>query len=278
MSASTADLLAERAELRRLNLSPAPQRGAFAARSSRLKFDVKKATALAKRFKNYSAEASEKAILTQIETVSLGMFLSEAAHGVVQSLCQGTRMKPADAHSLAVVCSEVHQRYEEFWPSVQKELRENAEIIVDAGALKAAVERIEEYASATALTAGEGTAPPATSAAPSAPSAPPAATVKNPLPLSSGKSPVEEFNRLRLVARVFCEWWLVGLFADAKPVLNLLKLLKKLAERRAGTPNNSLAVATVLSITVLMVREVGIEMLGNENAALPCLFAGKGGR
>ncbi|ESL07404.1 hypothetical protein TRSC58_04906 [Trypanosoma rangeli SC58] len=277
MSSTTADVLREREGLRRLNLNPEPQRGAFAARSSGLKFDVKKATALAKRFKNYSAEASEKTILMQLDTVNFGMFLSEAAHGVVQSLGHGTRMKPADAHSLAVVCSEVHQRYREFWPSVLKELKENVDAIVDAAALKAAVERIEEYALATVSTAGEGTAPSAMTVAASGSSAPPSAATKSSLSTSSVKSPVDEFNRLRLVTRVFCEWWLVGLFADAKPVLNLLKLLYKLAEKRAGTPNTPLAVATVLSITVLVVREVGIEILGNENAALPCLFAGSGG-
>ncbi|RNF07676.1 ARM repeat-containing protein [Trypanosoma rangeli] len=274
MSASTADILRVRDELRRLNLNPEPQRGAFAARSSGLKFDVKKATALAKRFKNYSAEASEKTILMQLDTVSFGMFISEAAHGVVQSLGHGTRMKPADAHSLAVVCSEVHQRYGEFWPSVLKELKENVETIVDAAALKAAVERIEEYALATVSTAGEGAAPSAMTVASSGSSVPPSAAAKNSLPTSSVKSPVDEFNRLRLVTKVFCEWWLVGLFSDAKPVLNLLKLLYKLAEKRAGAPNTPLAVATVLSITVLVVREVGIEILGNENAALSCLFPG----
>ncbi|PWU98490.1 hypothetical protein C4B63_12g202 [Trypanosoma cruzi] len=283
MTSSTADHLYERAKLRKLNLDPAPQRSAFAARSSGLKFDVKKATALAKRFKNYSAEASEKTILMQLDTVSFGKFLSEAAHAVVQSLCHGTKMKPADAHSFTVVCSEVHQRYEDFWALVRKELKENIESVVDTGSLKLAVERIEEYASTTTTTttttfiSGEGNVSTGTTVVSSGLSAPPSAAAKGGLTPSLSKSPVDEFNRLRLVARVFCEWWLVGLFDDAKPLLNLLKLLQKLAERNAATPNSPLAVATVFSITALMIREVGIEILGKGNAVLSSLFTGKKG-
>ncbi|EKF39284.1 hypothetical protein MOQ_000491 [Trypanosoma cruzi marinkellei] len=276
MISLTAVHLNERTRLRRLNLDPAPQRSAFAARSSGLKFDVKKATALAKRFKNYSAEASEKTILMQLDTVSFGKFLSEAAHAVVQSLCHGTKMKPADVHSFAVVCSEVHQRYEDFWTLVRKELKENIESVVDTGSLKVAVERIEEYASTTSHS-GEGNAPTGTTVVSSGLSAPPSAAAKGGLTPSLSKSPVDELNRLRLVARVFCEWWLVGLFDDAKPLLNLLKLLHKLTERNAATPNSPLAVATVFSITALIIREVGIEILGKGNAALSCLFTENNG-
>ncbi|KEG13187.1 ARM repeat-containing protein [Trypanosoma grayi] len=285
MASTTVDLLRRRAELRERNLNPALQRGAFASRGGTLKSDLKKATALAKRFRNYSAESSEKTILVQLDTVSFGMFLSEAAQGVVQSLCQGTKMKSSDAHSLALVCSEVHQRYEGFWPLVRKELKENAEKLIDMEGLKMAVERIEESAAATVPAGGGGgdgsTTAAVAPAVSSSASTGVAATsggggssnmVSGAAP-SVSKSPLEEFNHLRLVARVFGEWWLVGLLEDARPVLNLLKLLCALVEKRAAISSAPLAVATLLSLAILIIREVGIEMLGKRNAALRFFFA-----
>nr|CCC53196.1 conserved hypothetical protein, fragment [Trypanosoma vivax Y486] len=232
---SIAELLQQRAVLRERNRNVDVQRSAFADRSNSLKSDLKKATALAKRFKSYSAESSEKTILAQLDTVSFGMFISEAAQGAVQSLCPGTRMKPGDAHSFAVVCSEVHQRYDGFWSMVQKELKANADKIIGVESLKLALERLEEVGATGLSCTGD------------------AATVTSSGATSSGAGTTAE---------------LVGLLTDAKPLMNLLKLLNNLTEKRAAMTTSPIAVVTVMSITTLLIREVGIELLGTSNGAL----------
>ncbi|ORC88523.1 uncharacterized protein TM35_000161610 [Trypanosoma theileri] len=296
MTLSSVDLILQRAELRSRNKNPAPLRTAFRAKLSTLKSDLKKATTLAKRFKNYSAESSEKIILAQLDTLNFGMFLSEAAEGVVQSLCHGTKMKSTDVSSFVLVCSEVHQRYEGFWPLVQKGLKESAEKIVDVNLVKTAIERINESAELTRPTeSGDGNVPLTatsninttatittttssssnstnttlasgtvvtsyTSLTPST-----SATASNSNSGSISKVPMEEFNRLRIVARVFSEWWLVGLLEEAKPLLKLLKLMHIFLEKHTSSSSTPLVASTILSIILLIVRKVGIELLGKEN-------------
>ncbi|KAH9599755.1 hypothetical protein LSM04_004507 [Trypanosoma melophagium] len=287
MTLSSVDLILQRAELRNRNTNPAPLRTAFRAKLSTLKSDLKKATTLAKRFKNYSAESSEKAILTQLDTLNLGMFLSEAAEGVVQSLCHGTKMKSTDVQSFAFVCSEVHQRYEGFWPLVQKGLKDNAEKIVDVNLLKTAIDRISESSELTRPSeCGEGNAPMATTTTTTTTSlasgtavtaytssTPPTNTTATNLNTGSiSRFPMEEFNQLRLVARVFSEWWLVGLLEEAKPLLKLLKLLQVLLEKHTSLSTSPLVASTIHSVILLVVRKVGIELLGKDNALFLCIF------
>ncbi|RHW67153.1 MIF4G domain containing protein [Trypanosoma brucei equiperdum] len=277
MSSSVLQFLTERMTLRERNRNPQPGRMAFAEKSPSLTSNLKKATALAKRFKDYSAEASEKVILDQLDVVSFAMFTSEAAQGVVQSLCQGTKMKASDAHSFVVVCSEVHQRYESFWPLVQKGVKENAEKVVSMEELKAAIQRMEVGAAPVGPSGGDGNAGAgslgSTASSNGVASAAPGSSNNT---LSTMKAPMEELNHLRLVVKVTCEWWLAGLLDDAKPVLAFLRLLHGVVEKRLSAPLSPSTTAAVLSLSAFIIREVGIEILGGTNAVVSRLFGAEG--
>ena len=116
------EAFASRSALRRANAEP--KRGALGD----LKSDLKKATTFARRFKTFTSD-QEKLILTELQTLNVKMFVTEAAQGVGQCIFDAaSKFKGNDAPSLAIVCSAFHQRYEDFIPEVLSSIRKGFDL------------------------------------------------------------------------------------------------------------------------------------------------------
>lgn len=116
-------LLQQRKALREANLAPSLRN-----EPRELKSDLKKGTSFAKKLRAYGSE-HESTIMTELKTYNLKMFVKETAQGVGAALFEAPKvMKTVDVVSLTLVCSALHQRYEEFLPEALQSIKKGFEM------------------------------------------------------------------------------------------------------------------------------------------------------
>ena len=119
VSSTAAALLAARTGNREPALSAA--RKAFADGRSKLKADIKKASAFGRKIRGFTADM-ERNVLSDLETLSIGMFVAEAAQGVGPAVWEG-KMRLTDVVPFVNCLSAIHQRYENFLPEALQTLQ-----------------------------------------------------------------------------------------------------------------------------------------------------------
>ncbi|KNH05178.1 ARM repeat-containing protein [Perkinsela sp. CCAP 1560/4] len=97
-------------EIRCRNINSSKNRKQSSANVSKLS-DVKRTNALLRKLKEYKSE-NQESILTDVTSLNLKRYVSECCSAIVCSLLEG-RAKISDVEFLGVVCSHIHQCYDD---------------------------------------------------------------------------------------------------------------------------------------------------------------------
>ena len=92
----------------------AESRAAYAARKKTLKSDLKKSTGLIKKIKGGITSDMEKALMSDVETLNLTLYVSE----LVDAIAETRKTKDKDAAVAVAVCCGLHQRHTSFGEGV----------------------------------------------------------------------------------------------------------------------------------------------------------------
>lgn len=254
-SALQAELLA----LRRANVNPLSLR-LSSVKLREMKSDVKKASGFGRKLRLFSGGGGTEAttsILTDLNTINLNMFITEAAQAVPQCVTAEARLKWSNVPCIVQCCCWIHQRYEKF----QADLATHCKSLLWSGQ-----PFVAPVNPSSVGPTGGGPVPPAAAASGGALTATQNVVVASTLEAIQEEmkakfdmqSPPWDAGRFKVGFRLVLELWSNGVLPRAGPLspVDIIGKMDKLFEANKGAHHT----INSLHVLLVIVRFAGVEM------------------